>query len=62
MQATSLDEVASRSLLEQTGGELKTAIVASVGHVSVADARGALARTGDSVRDALATLTIDDHP
>ena len=56
MQASSLDEAASRTLLDAAGGELKTAIVASVAGVPVADARRSLERSGESVRDALALL------
>lgn len=56
MQATHLDEATSRALLDETGGDLKAAIVASVAAVSVDAARQALATARGSVRDALTLL------
>ncbi len=56
MQATHLDEAESRALLDETGGDLKAAIVASVAAVSVESARHTLASAHQSVRDALAIL------
>lgn len=56
MQATDLSEAESQRRLEESGGDLKTAIVAAVAGVDAATAHDALARSGDSVRDALAAL------
>ncbi|MEZ3160104.1 N-acetylmuramic acid 6-phosphate etherase [Microbacterium sp. BWT-B31] len=54
MQATGLDEEASRTLLDACEGELKTAIVASLADVEPARARILLAAANGSVLDALA--------
>lgn len=56
MQATHLAESESRALLEETGGDLKAAIVTSVAAVPVNAARLALHESHESVRDALALL------
>ncbi|HEX5594896.1 MAG TPA: N-acetylmuramic acid 6-phosphate etherase [Micromonosporaceae bacterium] len=56
MEATGSPEEASRRALNDAGGDLKTALVALVSGAAVAEARAALARSGDQVRDALALL------
>jgi len=56
MQATNLSETESQALLTEADGELKTAIVAAIGGVTVAEARTTLAQQHDSVREALTTL------
>lgn len=53
MQATGLDEAASRTLLDAADGELKTAIVASLADIAPDRARALLTAADGSVRDAL---------
>ena len=56
MQATSQGEADSRILLDESSGELKTAIVASVAQVPIDVARASLSRAGASVRGAIDLL------
>lgn len=56
MEATGCAEELSRRALTEAGGDLKTALVALMSGVPVADARAALARSADQVRGALALL------
>lgn len=57
MQATNLSEPESQQRLDAAGGDLKTAIVASIADVDATTARSVLGRYNDSVRDALAELS-----
>jgi N-acetylmuramic acid 6-phosphate etherase len=54
-ELTSLDESAALDLLDRCGGELKTAVVASVRSVSPDEARRLLAACGGHLRSALAS-------
>ncbi|HEX5540572.1 MAG TPA: N-acetylmuramic acid 6-phosphate etherase [Micromonospora sp.] len=56
MEATGSPEDASLQALNDAEGDLKAALVSLVSGAAVAEARAALARCGDQVRDALALL------
>ena len=55
-QATGLDEVAAKALLEISGGEVKTAILVARAHISPEQARELLAAHGNILRSALEGL------
>ncbi|MGH8970402.1 MAG: N-acetylmuramic acid 6-phosphate etherase [Actinomycetes bacterium] len=55
-EATGLDDERCARVLQEADGEVKTALVALLADVPVGAARGALADTGDVVRDALSCL------
>ena len=55
-EAAELEDPAARELLEQTGGDLKAAIVSSLGEVSPARAAELLEAQDGSVRDAIAAV------
>ncbi|GGE58537.1 N-acetylmuramic acid 6-phosphate etherase [Nesterenkonia cremea] len=55
-EAVELEDPAARELLEQTGGDLKAAIVSSLGEVSPARAAELLEAQDGSVRDAIAAV------
>ncbi|WBB79532.1 N-acetylmuramic acid 6-phosphate etherase [Micromonospora sp. WMMD882] len=56
VEATGCSEDASRQVLQEADGDLKTALVSLVSGAGVTDARAALARSADQVRGALALL------
>ncbi|WDZ84946.1 N-acetylmuramic acid 6-phosphate etherase [Micromonospora cathayae] len=56
VEATGCSEELSRRALHEADGDLKTALVSLVSGAAVTEARDALARSDDQVRDALALL------
>jgi N-acetylmuramic acid 6-phosphate etherase len=58
VEATGYSEEACRRALVAADGELRVALVCLLSGAGVADARAALARSGDQVRDALALLAV----
>lgn len=56
-EATGASEAQARAALDETGGELKPALVALLADVGTDDAREALARSGGSVARALTSVT-----
>lgn len=61
-EATGLQEGPARALLERAEGDLKTALVATLGEVEVSTARTLLHAQAGSVRDALAQAQRADAP
>ncbi|HIW91880.1 MAG TPA: N-acetylmuramic acid 6-phosphate etherase [Candidatus Corynebacterium avicola] len=56
-EAVDLDEPEARELLEESGGDLKTAIVSALAEVSAEEASSLLTGNAQSVRDAIASAS-----